>query len=181
MVAKTKEALELEKENEQLRLLKIRADLLNISYHPSISFENLLNKLTESVTKASDKDFNKESPGKIARDLIDEANRLIRVRISTVNPSKKEYQGETFLVSNKYIGTVRKFVLFDQPFHAENVLVEDIKNRFYNQFITVPGRNGMPDRRTSKQTKEFVVEVLPPLTQDELDELARQQAANIAA
>jgi hypothetical protein len=49
MVAKTKEALELEKENEQLRLLKIRADLLNISYHPSISFENLLNKLTESV------------------------------------------------------------------------------------------------------------------------------------
>jgi hypothetical protein len=137
MVAKTKEALELEKENEQLRLLKIRADLLNISYHPSISFENLLNKLTESVTKASDKDFNKESPGKIARDLIDEANRLIRVRISTVNPSKKEYQGETFLVSNKYIGTVRKFVLFDQPFHAENVLVEDIKNRFYNQFITV--------------------------------------------
>jgi hypothetical protein len=58
------------------------------------------------------------------------------VRISTVNPSKKEYQGETFLVSNKYIGTVRKFVLFDQPFHAEDALVTlsvNLFNKFSNE------------------------------------------------
>lgn len=181
MVAKTKEGVELNKENEELRLLKMRASLLNISYEPHVSFEDLLDTIVENNEKMESPDFNKESDSALIKSLRDDATRLIRVSISTVNPSKKEYQGETFAVNNKYIGTVRKYVLFDTPFHVENVLVEHIKNRIYNKFYTIPGRGGKPDRRASKEEKEFVVQILPPLTQSDLDELARQQAANMAA
>jgi len=55
------------------------------------------------------------------------------------------------------------------------ILYEMIKARECQIFYTEKAKNGIAIRR-GKLIKEFAIDVLPPLTKDELSELARRQA-----
>ena len=108
--------------------------------------------------------------------------KLVRVRITCLNPLKKDLKGEVFSVSNQYLGTVRKFVPFgeatDAGYHLPYVLYNEIKGRQF-QSITVKkeGQTSLPSVRL---VNEFAIELLPDLTKEELQALARTQtiAAN---
>ena len=107
---------------------------------------------------------------------------LIRCRIANLNPSKRDLRGEIFTVANKYVGTVRKFIPYgeatDNGYHIPHIIYEQLKTR---KFLQVNTRN---DRSAGNQivvdqrwVPEFSIEVLPQLTQEELDKLAASQAA----
>ena len=97
-----------------------------------------------------------------------------------MNPTKKAWRGEIFTVANSFIGTVKKFVPYNPKFyvngyHVPNCIYGILKEKqFLN--ITTEDKGGKTEVRTDL-VPEFSIEVLPPLTQEELDTLAKEQAA----
>lgn len=106
-----------------------------------------------------------------------EATKLVRIRVTCMNPAKKEWEGEIFTVGNSVIGTHKRFVPFnaDEGWHVPQIMLDMIKNRECQVFITEKSKHGVSVRR-GKLIKEFAVEVLPPLTEEELKDLAQRQA-----
>lgn len=108
--------------------------------------------------------------------------RLRRVRITCMNPLKKNWPGENISVGSAKLGTWKKHIPFNgEPYHIPQIIYDMLKERKCSIFYTVPNpdiRLGK-DIRKSKLVNEFAIEDLPPLTPAELKELARkQQLAN---
>lgn len=117
----------------------------------------------------------------IRNKLHREEMKLLRCRITCLNPAKKDLHGEIFVVGNRYIGTVRKFVPFgeqtDDGFHIPKVLYDDLVERRFQQIQTKRDPRTGTNSVTTRWVREFAIEVLPPLDKDELAKLANAQAA----
>ena len=169
---------------DELTALKARADLLGISYHPSIGLEKLRDKVNAAVsgdvpeTKKEDP-VQQEEETKHAR-LVrrrKEANELIRIRVTCMNPNKREWDGEIFTTGNSTLGTLKKYVPFnaDEGWHVPRAIYNQIIERQCQIFVPKKDSRGNTTKE-GKLIKEFAVEVLPNLTVEELEELARKQA-----
>ena len=171
-------------EPTELELLKGRADLLGIKYHPSIGVSSLRAKIDDIL---SDKVVEPVLPKAVLNApvvataaqknafLRREAAKLVRIRVTNMNPNKKEYEGETFTVSNSVVGTFRKYVPFNgEPYHVPNIILKMILDRKCQVFYTA-NVDGVK-KRVGKLVAEFAVEILSPLTPKELTELGRIQA-----
>lgn len=159
---------------DELATLKARADMLGVKYHPSISLEKLREKVNASLAPEQ-----KE----VAVPMVDraelqrKASELVRIRVTCMNPAKKEWEGEIFTVGNSVVGTFKKYVPFnaDEGWHVPRIIYEQIKARECQIFVTVKGPRGNTTRK-GKLIKEFAIEVLDPLTEEELRDLAQRQA-----
>lgn len=107
--------------------------------------------------------------------------RLIRVRITNMDPKKKDLPGEFVTVANEYLGTIRKFIPFTEQEDGYHVPYCIYKQLIARKFLSI---RTYKDKRDSNQIKieqvwarEFAIEVLPQLTQVELRQLATAQAA----
>lgn len=111
-----------------------------------------------------------------------EAMKLIRVRVACLDPKKKEIPGEFFTTGNKFIGTVRKFVPFgeatDNGYHIPHCIYEMMKARKFLQISTRRDKATGRMNTTTRYVPEFSIEVLPPLTEAELNRLAVEQQAS---
>ena len=170
---------------DELDALKARANLLGVKFHPSISLEKLREKVNAAVT-SEDKveevtntpsETKQETIGEKRKRLKAEALKLVRIRLTCLNPAKKEWDGEIITVGNSLIGSVKKFVPFnaDDGWHVPHVIYQQLKERQCQIFYTATDARGNKVRK-GKLIKEFAIEVLPPLTKEELEELARRQA-----
>lgn len=124
-----------------------------------------------------------ENEGQKRFRLKRESLKLVRVRITCMNPAKKEWEGEIFTVGNSNIGTIKKFVPFDvdEGWHIPQIMLTMIKERQCQVFTTSKTKNG-PSAvgaiavRQGKLIREFAIEILDPLTPEELQDLAQRQA-----
>lgn len=169
---------------DELEVLKARADRLGISYHPSIKVEKLREKLEKEMSGEVPE---KASPTKVVKEEETEAqlnNRkrleateLIRIRVTCMNPQKKDWDGEIFTTGNAIVGTIKKYVPFnaDEGWHVPRMIYQQMLERQCQVFYTVTNRNGVKTR-AGKLIREFNIEVLPPLTVAELKEIAQRQA-----
>ena len=175
---------------DELTSLKARADQMGLSYHPSIGLEKLRDKINAAVTAegpvaeeeeeapvVAAKVAAKESQNELRIRKKREANELVRIRVTCMNPMKKEYEGEIFTVSNSVVGTLKKYVPFnaDDGWHVPRLIYNQLVQRQCQVFTTVKDSRGNKVRK-GKLIKEFAVEVLPPLTPAEIKELAQRQA-----
>lgn len=98
-----------------------------------------------------------------------------------MNPAKNEWEGEIFTAGNSVVGSYSKFVPFntDEGWHVPRIILNQIQQRQCQIFQTVKDSRGNSTRK-GKLIKEFAVEILDPLTPEELAELARRQAATRA-
>lgn len=176
----------------ELEVLKQRATLMNIKFSNNISVEKLREKI--EAAQASDEPEvevaavnplgAKQETGvkkmTLGQKIRAEQTRLIRVRIQNLDPKKKDLPGEIITVANEYMGTVRKFVPFgevtDNGYHIPYCIYEFLKERKFINITTRKGKNGLPDIRAT-EAREFSIEVLPPLTEAELAQLAQAQIA----
>lgn len=106
-----------------------------------------------------------------------DAGRLVRCRITCMNPNKKNWTGQFFSVGSAKIGTFKKMIPFnmEEPYHIPKILYEDLKDRK----CAIRNVRKTPDGREHIEVKlinEFAVEVLPNLTDAELEDLKRRQA-----
>ena len=171
-----------ETEVDELTLLKKRADLMGIKYHHSIGLATLKEKVNSALSGAEEEEevtVNEETPGQKRARLIAEATKLIRIRLTCMDPNKKGWAGEIFTVSNDIVGTVRKFVPFnaENGYHVPNIIYKHLKRKKRQEFRTIKTRKGM-DIKQGYLVPAFAIEVLPPLTPTELKELAQRQALN---
>lgn len=170
---------------DELTTLKARADMLGVKYHPSISAEKLRDKITAAM---SDKPEPEEKPEVAAEPKVEsahakrlrlkqEAMALVRIRVTCMNPAKKEWEGELFTAGNAAVGSVTKYVPFnaDEGWHVPRIIYNQIVNRMCQTFVNAKTAHGVTMRK-GKLIREFAVEVLPPLTKEELHELAQRQA-----
>lgn len=171
---------------DELTLLKQRAQTLGIKFHPSIGLESLRSKVSAALTGEDAEEAAEEpvpeAPAAESRiqmrnRLRKEASALVRVRVTCMNPNKKEWKGEIFTASNSVVGTFRKYVQFntEDGWHVPQIILNMIKARQFQTFYTIKNERGVAVRK-GKLVPEFAVEVLPPLTEKELLELSRRQA-----
>lgn len=170
-------------QQDELSTLKARADLLGISYHPSIGVEKLREKLAAALEENEPKNEGTgigapaESADQKRLRLLQEATKLVRIRVTCMNPAKKEWEGEIITVGNNVVGTLKKYIPFnaDEGWHVPNIMYEALKERMCQVFVSTKTKNGVTIRQ-GKMIKEFAIEVLPPLTEEELKDLAQRQA-----
>lgn len=177
---------------DELAALKARAEQLGVKYHPSISLDKLREKVNAAIegntlpkppADPQPGDFTPgtepapETPGQKRARLKKEALKLVRIRVSCMNPAKKEWEGEIFTVGNSAIGSIKKYVPFnvEDGWHVPHIIYQQIKDRQCQIFVAGKAKNGVTIRQ-AKLIKEFSVEVLPPLTEAELHDLAQRQA-----
>lgn len=164
-------------EQSELETLKARADKLGIKYHPSIGVEKLREKVNEKLEGGESKEeapANETSNAKRLRKRR-EAEELVRVQITCMNPNKREWDGEMFTASNAVAGTHKKFVPFNVPWHVPRIILNQIKQRKCQVFVTRRDERG-EKRREGQQITEFNVAELPALSEAELKELGQRQA-----
>ena len=172
----------------ELENLKSRAEKLGVKFHPSISAEKLREKIKAAQTEGegsvgeqpevkSATGANEESPAAKKLRLKREALKLVRVRITCMNPAKKEWEGEIITVANNAVGTVKRYVPFniEDGWHVEHILLEQLRERQCQIFVSEKDSRGNKVRK-GKLIREFAIEVLEPLTEEELAELAQRQA-----
>lgn len=130
-------------------------------------------------------DYSKMTPAQrrtaIRKEIIDKNMKMVRIRIACLDPKKKDLPGEIITVASKYLGTVRKFVPFgeftDNGYHVPFCIYQELaERRFLNIRSQRNKRTGQIDIST-QWVKEFSIEVLPQLTEQELARLANAQAA----
>jgi hypothetical protein len=187
----------------EIDTLKQRADLMGIKYHPNIGVEKLRNKINRQLELAQGMededdgvtdDPTAEQAAKMQAtegEIYDEAEfrkrqrankrreagKLVRIRVTCMNPNKKEWEGEIISVGSAQLGTYKKYVPFnlETGYHVPNIIYKAMKARKCTVFHTVKGPRGDKIRK-GRLVNEFAIEVLPALTEAELKELARKQA-----
>ena len=171
---------------DEMTALKTRADRLGIKYHPSISLDKLRDKVNAAATDTAPPEPKAkveaaaphvETDGERRSRKKREANELIRVRITCMNPAKAEWDGEFFTAGNSLVGSFAKFVPFnvDEGWHIPRIIYNQLVERQCQIFTSIRDARGNSIRK-GKLIKEFAIEVMPALTTDELQELAQRQA-----
>ena len=106
-----------------------------------------------------------------------EANELVRIRVTCMNPAKKEWEGELFTAGNSLVGSFTKYVPFnvEDGWHVPRIIYNQIVQRQCQIFKTIKSQGGINVRK-GMLIREFAIEILPNLTAEELHELAQRQA-----
>lgn len=172
-------------EQDERAALEARAKVLNISFHTNISTEKLRERVNAAISGTREEDS--ERPAKDESDaarrsrLKKKASRLIRVRIHCNDPAKKDWPGEYITVGNNAVGTYRKYVPYnqDEPFHLPEIIVNALREKRVQVFATKKSKNGIPVRE-SKSIAAYAIEIVQPLTEEELTQLANSQMARNA-
>ena len=185
----------------ELDMLKSRAKLMGITFSNNIGLDALKTKIEEhkqaseaktqtqvpDQTNEQQPEVQTENQNKKAKTislrshLQKEKMKLVRLRITNLDPKKKDLPGEILTIGNEYLGTVRKFVPFgeatDNGYHVPYCLYEMMRDR---KFLSIKTRKGPKGQTIVEQqmVREFALEILPPLTEAEL---ARLSAAQLSA
>ena len=171
----------------ELDSLRERADQLGIAYRHNTGVAKLRNQVNAKVSGGTDTEDEEGSEAVMPktetanekRKLLNKvARELIRVVITAKDPLKRELEGEYFTVANRFIGTIKRFIPFDNEngWHVERALLDMLKDKQVQLFKTVKLANGDKVRK-GYNSRAYSVEVLPALTNVELKDLATQQAA----
>lgn len=173
---------------DELTLLKRRADKLGVSYSNNIGLETLKERVANAMEGNKEPEVKEEAKAESAQSLVElraekrkEAMKLVRIRYTNMNSRKKDVPGEFFTVANGIVGTIKRYVPYGEAaengWHVENAIYKMMKRRTFTTTVTKRDDKGRP-YNTSVERKEFAIEVLDPLTKEELEQLAKDQRAS---
>ncbi len=143
--------------------------------------EELAAELGVKILTDSDIDENYMFNGVELQDLRKaEGMSLVRIIVRPNDPLKIDATGDIFTVGSNVINdgqAVKKYVPYnnDEGWHVPKIIFEHIKNAEC-QIFSRTTRNGQ-EIMEPKNIKAYNVEVLPPLTPDEVDKLRVKQKA----
>ena len=171
-------------EEARLTKLKERADMLGIKYSNNIKAETLAAKIDATLgtteEAVDDSKLARMEASRIRQEKIKDAKKLIRINLQCMNPAKKDWPGEIITTGNKTIGTVKWYVPFQLPnddgYHVPQCILNVLKERVFQEAQRYKLQDGTPATRFVSK-KEFGISILPPLTEKELADLAKAQAA----
>ena len=129
----------------------------------------------ERLARTASKPVETDSAKRIRQ--IKEAKRLVRVRISNMNPNKREWPGELYTVSNSVVGTIKQYVPFnnDEGWHIPQMILSHLYEKECQIFYSKKNADGY-NTRHGRLIKELNIQELPALTMPEIQDLAQRQA-----
>lgn len=152
--------------------LKARADKLGITYAKNISATALAAKITAALGEPEEE---AEAVDAETAHIL-EATKLIRVIVTPLDGNKaSQLEYAEFTAGNAVVPYVSRVVPFGREWHIEQILLDSIKGKTFQQFTTRKNSRGI-SVTTSKRVPAYQVTVLPALTPAELKDLADQQA-----
>ena len=182
----------------EFEMLKQRARIMGVQFSPNIGIETLRERIKaklEGETKGKDAEEAEESEAVVTSDeapskpakvyankrakMRAEELKLVRLRITNLNPNKKDLPGEIFTVGNRTLGVIKKYIPYGEAtengYHVPYIMYKQLRDR---EFLNIKTKkvNGKIRVETS-MAREFALEILPPLTTRELAQLAAAQAA----
>lgn len=179
---------------DELTALKKRADLMGIAYHHKAGVETLKKliaqklgdepvddeeedvKAVQTKPSAVGRAVRPASKAEIANFKRKQANRLVRVEVTNMNPNKREWEGEILTAGNGVVGSLKKYIPFNTPTHVPVIILNMMKERKCQVFYSVTDKFGNKLKK-AKLISEFGIKELPPLTKDELRAIASAQLA----
>ena len=171
-------------EKEEKSILRSNLAKMGINTSPNIGLDTLRAKWKE-VSSTANPETNDSNLVESKADAIakarKEALRLVRLKIVNLDPSKKEVPGGIYSVTNGIIGTVKKYIPYHgkaaEAYHVPYCIYLALKAKTFNNISTYTDQKTGNTRTTCESVPEFSLTELPPLTQEELDKLALEQAA----
>ena len=190
---------------DELNMLKQRARMMGITFSNNIGLDALKEKIRIHQEGGNQNDEDKtdelgdgvnivppalqdpsqptrKKPLNLRQQIIQDNMRLVRLRITCLDPKKKDLPGEVLTVANKYLGTVRKFIPFgevtENGYYVPYCLYKMLKARKFLNIRTFRDRRNQNQIRVEQQwVPEFALEILPNATPAELQKLAAAQSA----
>ena len=156
----------------ELELLKEQAQSLGIEYKPNVSAKTLAKLIKEFEEREAQDDGLTDNER--IQQTLKAAARLVRVIITPMDSSKRDYQGDVFSAGNAVVPTMTKYVPFGVEWHVPQIILNTIKEKVMNKFIAKKDDRGR-EYREYLEAKAYSIQELPPLTKEELLELAKSQ------
>lgn len=185
----------------ELELMKQKATLMSITFSNNIGLEALKQKIKDkedSVNSAltgvvttpavADAPVNPLADPSVKvgrtpnlREYLHASQlKLVRLRITNMDPKKADLPGEILTFANDHLGTVARYIPFgevtDNGWHVPYCIYEMLRTREFLQIRTVKRPGGRTEVK-QQWVREFSLEVLPELNPSELARLAAVQAA----
>lgn len=176
--------IEVETEEQNTRAYyKQQADNLGLNYPQNISTEKL-----KQIVGNKMKQIRSEKPkeNNVAANQFKDMRALVRIQVNVLNPAKQNWTGEIFTVGNDVIPHMTRFIPYNAVngiWHVERMFVEMLKSRKYQRMVEHSGSRNDPskygvDYHRNQLVPEYSIIELPPLTEQELQDLGANQAAN---
>jgi len=158
----------------RIQQLKEQAKELGIDHSPNIGADTLDNKIKGHLAQLES--LPSETAQSHREKKVKQATRLRRVIVTCQNQTKtnSDRQGEIVMASNSVVGTLKKFFPYGYPTHLEQMLVNVLEEKKYQQFFG-------PGNTKSREVKEFSIDYLPDLTPEEVQDLKKMQAIRAEA
>ena len=143
---------------DELTVLKERAKQMGIPFSNNISLDTLRKRIADklevdplagdreiaSITRAEKKLDPKANALALRKMMQREQMKLVRVRITNMDPKKKDLPGEIWTVANEYLGNVKKYVPYgeqtDDGFHLPYCLFRLLQNQRFLHIRRVKDR-----------------------------------------
>lgn len=183
-----------------MRMLKDKARVMGIPFSNNIGYDALLKKVNDKLEGVPDEEpapapepevakaevggtvlTERERMQQLRKEIIAKQMALVRIRITCMDPKKKDLEGEFFCVANEYIGNVKKYVPFgeatDNGYHVPKCILTMLQERKYLQITSKRDPRTGIDIPQNRYVREFAIEIMDPLTPEELKKLAIAQIA----
>lgn len=183
----TEQTQELSQELQQENVrdyYKDQARILGLTYRQNLPTEELKTLVEETLLERNKQQQTTTYNGisKLPKSVVEmqqTATTLVRCTIDCLDPNEKERQSMLFTVANDNVMVKRLVPVNGVVWHVERILLDHIKSRTYMQYPTkyVNGK-AVADMDRGRKLPMFKVVELPPLTEQELKDLAEQQRQN---
>ena len=161
-----------EENKTELQLLKEKADALGVEYKSNVSVKTLAKLIKEFEEQDAQDDGLTDNER--TKKVLDEATKLVRVIITPMDSTKRDYQGDVFSAGNAVVPTMTKYIPFGVEWHVPQIILNAIKEKVMNKFTAKKDERGR-EYREYQEAKAYSIQELPPLTKEELEELAKSQ------
>ncbi len=165
-------------EPTELDLLRERAKTMGIPVTNKSTVDSLKKKIQEKLEPVGE-----QKPTELTnlrQEVYNEAMRLVRVRIQSLDPADREVPGTTVSIGNDIIGNFTKYIPFgdhDDGYHIPHFVYLHLKSATFTNRRTFKDPVTRRMRNVESEAVKYAIEVLPQLTEKELKALAAAQKA----
>lgn len=175
MSEKNEQNLDTPEAAAELEALKAQADALNIKYKSNITAKTLSERIAEATAEEKPEVEEVLDENAIRLKKKQEQTRLRRVRITCMNPAKREREGDIIKCGNDLVGSLTRYVPFNVEWHIPQMMLNVMKAKTFPQFYTVKLPQG-GNTRKHRLVPEYAIEILEDLSEAEIKSLAQRQA-----
>lgn len=124
-------------------------------------FKEFISNIPSNVTEAD-----------VRRIVKAEGEKLIRIKLTPTSTDNTSETGALVQVSNSFVN-IGRLVPYNVPTHVENILFNKLRESVRIGFKTTG--QGREKQTSSQLVPQYIIEVLPPLTKEEIEGLAEKQ------